>query len=294
MKRFMRYAGSFYPDTEHKCKHEIEKMKNFYKQLNVENLNFKNIIAGVVPHAGWVFSGKISFSAINAIKDINKNVDAFVLFSANHSAWISKTALMNEGSWQTPFGEIPVDDDLANKILKEGEIYIEANHYAHADEHSVEVQLPFIKLLFPDAKIVPIMPTINNDAIKVGKIVGDVVKKEKEERNRKIVIIGTSDLTHYGSNYGFAPKGYGTDALKWVKENDKKMIDLMLNLEEDKIIDEAHKNMNACGPSAISSTLASAKVLGSKRGMLIDYTTSYDVFPRYGMDSIVGYAGILF
>jgi len=293
MKRPMRYAGSFYPKTEYECKSMIEEMKKDAYKPNFTN--FENAVAGIVPHAGWVFSGKISFSVFNAIKELNKNVDTFILFSANHSAWISKSAIMSKGAWQTPFGEIFVDNDLANEILKEGKIYIEDNPDAHADEHSAEVQLPFIKFLFPNAKIVPIMPTISSEVVKIGKIVGNIVKKEREEKQKKTAIIGTSDLTHYGLNYGFAPKGYGSDALRWVKDvNDKRMLNLMLNLEEDKIIEEADKNMNACGPGAISAAIGAAKILGSKTGILIKYATSYDMFPQYGMESFVGYAGILF
>jgi len=287
----MRYAGSFYPESKYECKNMIEEFqKDIYTPAN-----FKNAIVGIVPHAGWVFSGKISFSVFNVIKEINKDVDTFIFFSANHSAWLSKSAIMSKGAWETPFGEISVDNDIAVQILKEGNFYIEDNPDAHAGEHSIEVQLPFIKFLFPDAKIVPIMPVINSDAVKIGKIVGNIVKKRIEEKKKRIVIIGTSDLTHYGLSYGFAPKGYGSDALRWVKEvNDKKIINLMLNLEENEILKEVNKNMNACGPGAISAVISSAKMLGSKKGTLINYATSYDIMPQYGMESFVGYAGILF
>lgn len=295
----MRFAGSFYPSSVYECKRMIEDMqKSPYEMCGeiAKIANISGINAGIVPHAGWVFSGKISFGVFNEIKkitDIDKNI-TFVLFSANHSAWISKSTIMTNGVWETPFGEILIDEDVAGKILKEGKFYLENNADAHADEHSIEVQLPFIKFLFPNAKIIPVMPVMTTDVIEVGKIVGNVVKKEKENGER-ITIIGTSDLTHYGLNYGFAPKGSGSDALKWVKEvNDKKMIDLILDLEQDKIIKEAEKNMNACGPGAITATVSAAKILGCKKGMLLKYTTSYDVFPRYGMDSYVGYAGILF
>lgn len=285
----MRFAGSFYPASEYECRKMIAEMEKESKHVNL-----KKAFGGIVPHAGWVFSGKISFSVFNAIKEINKNIDTFVLFSANHSAYISNSAIISKGVKETPFGGIEIDEDLAEKILKEGK-YVEDNPNAHANEHSIEVQLPFIKFLFPNAKIVPIMPVISNDAIKLGEIVGNIVKEENEEKKKSVVVVGTSDLTHYGLNYDFAPKGYGIDALRWVKEiNDKRIIDLMINLEDDKIIEEANKRMNACGPGAISATIAAVKVLGSKKGNLIRYATSYDVFPQYGMDSFVGYAGILF
>jgi len=287
MKRQMRFAGSFYPRRESECKNMIE---NFLRDVSKPD-DFEKVIAGIVPHAGWIFSGKISFAVFNVIK---KNIDTFILFSANHCAWISKSAIMAEGVWETPLGQIEIDKDIAKQILKTGKIYIEDNPDAHADEHSIEVQLPFIKFLFPMAKIVPIMLVTTNDAVRVGEIVGEIVQNETE-KGKRIAIIGTSDLTHYGLNYGFASKGHGNDALKWVKEvNDKRMINLMLNLEYDKITEETDKHKNACGPGAISATLASAKILGSKKGNLIRYATSYDVFPEYGMDSFVGYAGILF
>jgi len=286
MKRHMYFAGSFYPESENKCMSMIKDMlKNLYT-IKIENVN-----AGIVPHAGWVYSGKISLSVFNAIKEINKDIDTFVLFSANHSAWISVSAIMTYGSWETPFGDVEIDEDLGKKILNKGKFYIEENFSAHEKEHSLEVQLPFIKFLFPNAKIVPIMPV--DYPVQIGEIVGEIVKEEKE-KGKKIVIVGTSDLTHYGSNYGFAPKGYKKDAVEWVKNvNDKRMIDLMINMENDKIVDEAERNFNACGSYAIAATVTSAKFF-AKKGYLLAYTTSYDVFPEYGSESFVGYAGILF
>ncbi len=106
MSRPMRFAGSFYPGTEYECKEMIAEMeKDVYKP----NVNFKNAVGGIVPHAGWVFSGKISFSVFNAIKEFNKDADTFILFGANHSAYISKSAIISKGKWKTPFGEIEID-----------------------------------------------------------------------------------------------------------------------------------------------------------------------------------------
>jgi AmmeMemoRadiSam system protein B len=102
-------------------------------------------------------------------------------------------------------------------------------------------------------------------------------------------------MTHYGTRFGFCPHGLGKPSLQWVKqENDRKMIELMTGLAEDKVVDEAMENQNACGSGAIAATLAFAKEKGKSKGVLLDYTTSWDVFPEREIDNFVGYSAVVF
>jgi AmmeMemoRadiSam system protein B len=108
---------------------------------------------------------------------------------------------------------------------------------------------------------------------------------------RKTVVLGSTDLTHYGYNYAFTPKGSGPEAVQWVKnENDKRIVDLMVRMDEEGVISDAAKNHNACCAGAAASAIVAAKVLGARSAEALIYSTSYDVRPD---SSFVGYAGIV-
>ena len=107
-----------------------------------------------------------------------------------------------------------------------------------------------------------------------------------------MIILGSTDLTHYGYNYGYTPQGVGEKALDWVKyENDKKIIDLMLEMNAEGVIEEALKNSNACCSGAAAAAIAASKKLGAVNGNKLIYQTSYDIRPD---TSFVGYAGVVF
>jgi len=109
-----------------------------------------------------------------------------------------------------------------------------------------------------------------------------------------IVVVGTTDLTHYGDPYGFTPFGYGPEAKKKMKENDARIIELALRMKAADIRKEAQKSHNACGSGALAATVAAAKAMGAEKGQLIEYTTSHDVMAEGEFDMAVGYAGIVF
>ncbi|MBI5417589.1 AmmeMemoRadiSam system protein B [Candidatus Poribacteria bacterium] len=285
MKRKSIVSGSFYPSSKNDC---LKLIETFNEKFNKPSRS--DIIAGIVPHAGWIFSGQIAFDVIASFKASNPTT--FIMLGAVHVPDVNMPAIYIEGSWETPLGEIEVDAVLAGEILSNAKKIIEDNFSAHTREHSIEVQVPFIQHLFPQSKIVPIMIPPNEQAVKIGYILHKIIAKEN---NKKIIVIGTSDLTHYGWNYGFAPFGIGKTGHDWVtKDNDKRIIDLILKLEPEKIVKEASGNFNACGSGAIAATTAFAKVYGKKNGELLKYTTSSDIMPEYGDSSFVGYSGIIF
>jgi AmmeMemoRadiSam system protein B len=182
---------------------------------------------------------------------------------------------------------------LANAVLS-GDVVV-SNPNAHLSEHSIEVQIPFIQYLFPGAKILPILVPPREQAVALGTCVGEIISRDEQ---KKIVCIGSTDLTHYGPRYGFMPMGAGQKALEWAeKVNDKKFIDLALKLEPEELLASAAENGNACGPGAAAATVAAAKKLGSERGLLLAHTGSNEIMLRkMGASSAdsVGYAAIVF
>jgi AmmeMemoRadiSam system protein B len=166
---------------------------------------------------------------------------------------------------------------------------------AHLSEHSIEVQIPFIQGLFAGAKIVPVLVPPTEQAVTLGSQVGEIISQQD---GKKIVCVGSTDLTHYGPRYGFIPMGTGKNALTWAKEvNDKKFIDLTLELKPEELLASAVKNGNACGPGAVAATVAAAQKLGCKQGLLLRHITSNEIMQqKMGTTSAdaVGYAGIVF
>lgn len=265
-----------------------ERIEQYLKGFQVPKEPIK-IVAGIVPHAGWMFSGAVAAKVFRSIKE-KSDPATFILLGAIHQGGVEKNAVYSNGYWSTPFGDVEVDTDIASGIQKMARGLISENPAAHINEHSLEVQVPFIKYFFPRSKIVPIQIIPDEKAPLTGEKIGEFVTQSKQE----IVVVGSSDLTHYGDNYGFAPQGYGPHALKWLKENDARIIKLCLEMHANDIVEEAMMDKNSCGAGAIAATVAAATAMKAKKGILVDYTTSYDVLPDGDFDMGVGYAGIIF
>ena len=252
--------------------------------------DLSKIHAGLVPHAGWMFSGRVAAHVFASVKNICQP-DSIIIFGTVHNTgFVTNSSIYKEGAWSTPIGNITVDADLASEIFDSLPGVLVDKPDFHDGEHSIEVQLPFIKYMFPGTRIVPIAVIPDAGAIEIGESVGKIVKK----CSKNVIIIGTSDLTHYGSNYGFIPAGCGESALKWMHINDKSIIELSLNLDAEAIVPEAEKKRNACGPGAMAATASFARFIGLEKGRLLDYTTSYEVLPEGEFSLGVGYAGIVY
>jgi hypothetical protein len=182
-----------------------------------------------------------------------------------------------------------VDSALAAELLESMQGMVSAAPEAHRYEHSIEVQVPMIKYLFPDAKILPVSVLPDGSAAGFGRRLGELLRGRDG-----IVVIGSTDLTHYGEDYGFAPAGFGPSAHEWMKQNDRRITDLAVNMLADKIVDEAERNYNACGAGAMAAAVAYAKEKGVRNGRLLKYTTSHDEYSQGGFEMAVGYAGIIF
>ena len=194
---------------------------------------------------------------------------------------------MKEGSWETPLGELEIETDLAERLISEFKFTLETSS-RYEQDNTIELQLPFIKYLFPDVKILPMGVPPKVSSINIGERVAEIAK----ETGKKLFVIGSTDLTHYGYNYGHTPKGTGKKAVEWVKnENDKRMVDLILSMNPEGVISESFSNSNACCSGAVAAAIAALKKLGASKGEKLIYRTSYDVRPD---DSFVGYVGVVF
>ncbi len=282
-------AGRFYPADAETCKTELNELWDRARAVGVAD---KACVAGLVPHAGWVFSGAVTARVFAALES-SKTPKTIVLFGGVHKRIGSDAAMFTDGRWESPLGAVEVDGRLAERILSQTNLVVD-DPYGHEDEHSIEVQIPFVQQAFPGAKIVPIMVPPGPRAFEVGEAVGRTLRAYDYEA----VVVGTTDLTHYGPNYGFTPKGVGANGNAWAKEsNDRRFIDLVCDMQGDKVVDEAARNRNACSGGAVAATIATAGALGAKRGTVLEHTSSAEVMAREdrsdSSDS-VGYVGIVF
>ncbi|MBI3890913.1 MAG: AmmeMemoRadiSam system protein B [Candidatus Wallbacteria bacterium] len=282
-------AGSFYPGTASKCEEMLVRCLSTEAVLGAGE---HRVVGGVVPHAGWIFSGPTAGRVFRAVQE-SGGADTFILFGAVHVWGVDRPSVYARGAWRTPLGDAPIDEELAAALLDTMSGFLVDAPEAHESEHSLEVQVPFLQHLFPAARILPIMVPPMAEAARLGREVARVV--EASRGAKRVVALGSSDLTHYGPNYRFMPKGLGAGSLEWVKtQNDKRILDLAIAMKEDAIVSEAMGQMNACGPGAMAAACAFASQFGASTGRLVGYTTSYDVMPERQPTSFVGYGGVVY
>jgi len=283
-------AGQFYPGQRRSCVAEI---KECLQQRTISQAVPETIVAGIVPHAGWTFSGSLAAMVFAAIKKRHEKVDTFVIFGAAHGYFGTTPAVYERGFWETPLGQVAIDEQLAAAVLDTGQAV--GDSQAHRSEHSIEVQVPFIQHLFGEAKILAILMPPSRQAVSLGTSVGDIISGSEQ---KKIICIGSTDLTHYGPSYGFTPMGTGANALRWAEHvNDAEFIDMAVKLDAEGLLASAARNQNACGAGAAAATVAAAAKLGKNEGLLLAHTNSSEIMLRKmgtaSADS-VGYAAIVF
>ena len=279
-KKKMAFAGSWYPATAAECEASIQGF------LKAKQGSFDDsFIGGIVPHAGWYYSGSIACRVIASLKSDEK-IDTIILFGA-HMHRQSEPFILTHGAIETPFGQIEVDKELTDKIITGISIRQRPPH-KFPDENTLELQYPFIKYFYPDAKIVVcgVAPSF------FAAIIGSMAVEEAKNLSRNVRIIGSTDMTHYGPDFGLTPAGTGEKAVEWVKnENDRNAIKALMEMDESKIITQGLENKNMCCAGAAAATAAACKKLGAVKAVELDYATSFE---KSASASFVGYAGILY
>jgi AmmeMemoRadiSam system protein B len=272
-------AGAFYAGTAEALKRQIEKC--FLHELgpgkipSVAEAGPRRIIGLVSPHAGYIYSGPVAAHAYYSLA-LDGRPETVVIFGPNHTGYGSALAIMNEGVWRTPLGDVEVDSETAGQIVKESRI-IDVDDVAHRYEHSIEVQLPFLQYLFGSKfKIVPICFLMQD--LRSSVEVGQATAKVLAEKNA--VIIASSDMTHYEPH-------------RVAERKDKTALQAVLEMDEVKFysIIEEHQ-VSACGYGPIVALITAVKALGAKEAKLLCYKTSGDVSGDYS--AVVGYAAVQF
>jgi AmmeMemoRadiSam system protein B len=272
-------AGAFYEGDAEALKTQIENcfLQEFgpKKRPKVNKAGLREVVGLVCPHAGYMFSGAVAANAYYELAQDGKP-DIVVILGPNHTGYGSGLALMNEGVWRTPLGDVEVDGEIANEIVRETRL-VDVDDVAHRFEHSIEVQLPFLQFLYgSEFKFVPVCFQLQDlsSAVEVGKALVEVLA------NKNAVVIASSDMTHYEPQVNAAAKDLA--ALKAVEAMDEKRFYSVIET----------RNVTACGYGPIATVIVSAKGLGAKEAKLLCYKSSGDVTGDYS--SVVGYAAVSF
>jgi len=288
--RIAAVAGRFYEASHRQC---LAHLKQLLPSGPIDGLPDR-ILAGIVPHAGWVFSGEVAGLVFAAVKQRHPRVDTFLVLGACHTVHTRRSLLYDSGQWGTPLGTIDIDADLSAALQAEDPDRIVADREGHRQEHSIEVQVPFIQYLFPEAALVALLVPPTDDAPEVGRAVARAVARS----DKRVVCIASSDLTHYGPSYAMTPMGTGPEGIAWAKDqNDRLFLDQALAFQADQLVATARSYGSACGAGAVAAVVAAAKELGASQARLLAHTTSAEVMARkFGQEAhdSVGYAAVVY
>ena len=258
-------AGRFYPANPERLRADIES----YLSPSQEKVH---AIGCVAPHAGYMYSGQVAGAVFSRL-EISRHC---VILCPNHTGRGHPLAMMKEGAWRTPLGEVPIDSELAEDLLQEFPALSE-DSAAHRHEHAIEVELPFLQVRRPDVKFVPV-------AIGTGQLVlledlGIALAEAITKRKEPVLIIASSDMNHYED-----------DATTRVK--DRKAIEKILALDAPGLYETViNESISMCGFGPAVAMLTAARRLGAEKAELVQYATSGDTSGDRNV--AVGYAGIV-
>ena len=239
--------------------------------------------AAICPHAGWYYSGKI---AARGVSSLEKDCDTIAVIGG-HLPASSSVLFAMEDAVRTPFGNFFIDSELRAELFKK----LNGAQDKYRD-NTVEVLLPMVHHFFPDKKLLWLRLPASLDSFEAGKKIYEAA----QELGKKINVIGSTDLTHYGANYGFSPRGKGSAALKWVKEvNDAGFIKAVEEGNPSLALKRAESDFSSCSAGAVLGAMGYASSCGNGGAKLLEYGTSADIDNAGEIpDSFVGYAAFSF
>ncbi len=257
-------AGAFYPLPYSQTKQYLDSVIAYTdKKISPYSI--------IVPHAGYVYSGHIAAKAYGMIKDF----DAYIILGPNHTGLGEEISIF-KGVYRMPFGDVYSDDELIQDILSFSE-FAKEDYFAHIQEHSIEVQLPFIDYISNKPyKIVPIV--VGTHSRYKLKELGIALANAINNIQKDVLIVVSSDMNHYENE-------------DITNKKDMMAIDKILQLDEDGLLDVVEKNnISMCGVACAYCSIVASKRLGAQKASLIEHKTSGNVNGDYSQ--VVGYASL--
>lgn len=264
-------AGTFYEGTPQRLRAQVAACFD----ANPAPASKERLIGAVVPHAGLMYSGHVA-AALYAAADLPKRL---VILCPNHTGYGHQAAINRDGDWLTPLGAVTVDSALAAEIAASCAI-VQPDPVAHAREHSLEVQLPFLQQLLGEFTFVPLCLAVHRYELceQIGRAIAGVIAAHRE-RSESVAIIASSDLNHYESQ-------------QITLKKDQRAIDRVVALDPRGLWEVVEKeDISMCGFIPTTTMLIAALQLGAAQARLVKHATSGDINGDYS--AVVGYASIL-
>ena len=268
MLRLPAVAGQFYPANPK----DLAKLVQQFAQQNAPAKK-TSVRACLVPHAGYVYSGHVTGAVLARIELPRK----ILILGVRHFPRGENAAILSEGAWRTPLGDAEIDSELAQRLKRECSL-LKEDAVAHAQEHSLEVQLPFLQTLAPGFQFVPIaLGAIRFEELQnIGEAIARAVANSEEET----LLLTTSDLNHYEDE-------------ATTQKKDAKAIARLETLDPRGLYDVCRtESISMCGLGPAVAMLVALKALGANHGETVKYATSAAVSGDHSR--VVGYAGMIF
>ncbi len=262
-------AGRFYPGDPDDLRMEAQ---GYLSQASSVKQVPLRALGCIAPHAGYMYSGHVA-GAVFARLEVPQRC---IVLCPNHTGMGRALAVMSEGGWQTPLGDVAIDADLA-AALKARFPALQEDAAAHRAEHAAEVELPFLLLRQPELRFVPIaLGTGQFETLEqLGMALADVIAAQKDP----VLIVASSDMNHYESDVVTRAK-------------DHRAIERILTLDPRGLFDVVtQQDISMCGYGPAVVMLTAARGLGAKSAELVKYATSGDI--SGDRDMVVGYAGVV-
>jgi len=262
-------AGTFYPADAKTLSRQV---RDFLSRAPKEEVTGE-IIALVSPHAGYIYSGQIAAHAFKLVE--GKKFDAVVVVAPSHRAYFQGASVYDRGGYETPLGLLPVEKELCRKLMEEKDLLRFAPQ-GHAQEHSLEVQLPFLQEVLGEFKLVPIV--IGDQSYRTCERVGQAISKAAE--GKKVLLVASTDLSHFHS-YDQAVK------------LDHVILESLKTFEPQKLAQDLDTGKGeACGGGPVIAVMVASKEMGANRARVLKYANSGDV--TGDRSRVVGYAAAVF
>lgn len=263
--RLPAVAGSFYEAQPQRLEGDVRRF------LGSEATPGR-AIGAIVPHAGYVYSGPVA-GAVYARLRIPTSV---VVLCPNHTGRGAAAALDPSDAWRTPLGDVPLDRRLADRVLALAPA-VEEDPEAHRREHSLEVQLPFLRHLRPDVRLVPIC--IREPSLALCREIGEALATVVAEEEEPPLLLASSDMNHY------EPRRIG-------RPKDDLALERIEALDPDGLFETVlRRSITMCGFLPATALLSAARRLGARSAEVVARRDSGD---ETGDDStVVGYAGVV-
>jgi MEMO1 family protein len=258
-------AGRFYPASGERLRAEVQSYLSPRAQP-------APALGCISPHAGYMYSGEVA-GAVFSHLDIPARC---IVLGPNHTGRGHPLAIMKQGEWRTPLGEVSIDSPLAEELVQQFPALSE-DSAAHRFEHAIEVELPFLQVRRPEVRFVPI--TLGTGQLLILEELGEALAAVLERSPEHVLVVASSDMNHYED-----------DATTRVK--DGKAIEKILALDARGLYATVvNESVSMCGFGPAVTMLTAAKRLGAHQPELVQYATSAEV--SGDRESVVGYAGVV-